>query len=164
MAFFGKDCRAYLYRINSDLWENLELPEELGGIGQGTKCLFVSANEVFFSGGDLGAKAFILNLKNMRVTQRKPMTIPRSQHELVLHRERIFAISGFCSPEKNCTSECEVYDLGLDRWARIKEINFKRQKFGVYMLPNEFANQKHIRLWRGGPIEAHFRHRNLQHQ
>lgn len=137
MVFFGELRQGFFYRFQCDKWESFDLPEELNGIDSGTRCVFINPSEILISGGKLGSRTYLFNLRKIKVYPRKSMKVSRANHELLVQRERVFALSGYSQPERSCTDKCEVYDFGLDRWTEIKHMNLKRQNFGAFLLPNE---------------------------
>ena len=73
----------------------------------------------------------------MKIKPKKPMKYARNNHGIIFHKNRVFALGGYNYKEKDCTTRCEVYDIELDRWTVIKDMQFKRQNFGVCLLHNE---------------------------
>ena len=134
MAFFGEEKQAFLYRLHSDSWETVALPEEALPSGSGARCVFISASEVLFTGGYNSLRAFSYNLKTQVFTPRKSMLWGRTNHGIVALKGRVLVFSGYSAQEAACTLKCEAYDVELDRWSLIADIGARRQNFGCAAL------------------------------
>lgn len=97
----------------------------------------IGEDELFFCGGQNGSRAFSLNLNTFAITIKKPMFFERENHSLILYKNKVFALGGFSSHHDSCISNCEVYDIYLDKWSSIKEMNYRRQSFGACLLQSE---------------------------
>lgn len=98
---------------------------------------FISSNEIFLCGGSNGTATFILDLKLMRLIPKRPLPFKRSGHISLFYKNRVFVLGGTCEDSKECLSKCDVYDIDLDRWAPISEMNHRRKDFGACLLENE---------------------------
>lgn len=108
----------------------------------------IGEDELLFCGGKNGQKTFSLSLNTFAVTPRRNMCIDRQGHSLILYKNKVFALGGYSASRAACVSQCEVYDIYLDKWGPIKEMNYRRLSFGACLLQSEYFNQKYICLRR----------------
>lgn len=102
-----------------------------------SQAVYIGNNNILLTGGSNESTAFTLNLKTFKIKQTNSMKIPRNSHGVIFHKNRVFAIGGYNYRENGCTTKCEVFDIELERWSTIKDMNRKRQNFGVCLLYNE---------------------------
>lgn len=102
-----------------------------------SQVVYINNDEVLLTGGSNEASVFSLNLKTFKIKMKKPMKYARHNHGIIFSKNRVFVLGGYNHKEKDCITKCEVYDIDLDRWNVIKDMNRKRQSFGVCLLKNE---------------------------
>ena len=102
-----------------------------------SQAVYINHNKILLTGGSNEASVFSLDLNNFKISLKKPMKYARNSHGIIFHKNRVFVLGGYNHKEKDCTTKCEVYDVELDRWNLIKDMNKKRLNFGVCFLYNE---------------------------
>lgn len=104
--------------------------------------VMIGEDELLFCGGPNGSRVFTLNLNTFVVTSRKQMLLDRQGHSLILYKNKVFALGGYSTLHGTTLAQCEVYDIYLDKWTPIKEMNYRRRSFGSCLLQTESANQR----------------------
>ena len=134
----GDGSKIFIYRVVSDCWEKYELSVSSFYVNLNCKAVFLNDHEILLTGGANEASAYLLNLKTLKITAKKPMNFARDNHGIIYYKNRVFVLGGYCFHKKDCITKCEVYDVEKDRWDSIKDMNFKRKNFGVCLIQNEF--------------------------
>ncbi len=102
---------------------------------------------MLLTGGANEASVYLLNLKTLKISPKKPMNFSRDNHGIIFYKNLVYVLGGYCFHKKDCITKCEVYDVERDRWSQIKDMNFKRKDFGVCLLQKEFDKKLDICLW-----------------
>ena len=126
----GTDQRILSFNIQDFTFKKLPLKLKIGRFGH--QCAFIpNTNKIMISGGHTydgvsRTSTEILDPETMSITVSSPMNIPRAEHGMVWHGNRLAVFGGYDGSTE--LGSFELYNTKTQKWELTQELSLEQEK------------------------------------